>query len=200
MRVEKYFSDVTQVCRKGHVITFTSKTYPSNRRPFCERCGAATLDACETCGKEIVGALVRELVVEFDKSLPPTYQVAADAYSVKPSPYCDGCGSPFPWRAFEGGGEGIPLGLVQLLRRFPHLVAQLRRRHEGRQTLDVKDEYDAQDLLHALLKLVYDDIRPEEGAPSRAARSSRMDLLLKDEKTVIELKHTRQRPVRPRGR
>ncbi len=85
------------------------------------------------------------------------------------------------------------LALVSgLCERF-HLVArQFRHRREGRATLDVEDEYDAQDLLHALLLLHFDDIRPEEWTPTYAGAASRMDFLLKQEKTVIEVKKARK--------
>ena len=46
--------------------------------------------------------------------------------------------------------------------------------------------------MHALLKLYFDDIRPEEWIPSYAGRSSRVDFLLKNEKLVIEVKKTRE--------
>ena len=73
-----------------------------------------------------------------------------------------------------------------------HLVArQLRNRYDSRPTLEVSDEYDVQDLLHALLKLFFKDIRPEEWTPSYAGSASRMDFLLKEEKVVIEVKKTR---------
>lgn len=74
-----------------------------------------------------------------------------------------------------------------------HLVArELRNRHSGRSTLDVEDEYDVQDLLAALLRLHFDDIRREEWTPSYAGGSARMDFLLKQERTVIEVKRTRR--------
>jgi len=75
--------------------------------------------------------------------------------------------------------------------RFHQIVVQLRRRREQRPTLDVDDEYDVQDLLHALLKLYFDDVRPEEWTPSYAGSSARMDFLLKDTGMVIEVKKTR---------
>jgi hypothetical protein len=78
-----------------------------------------------------------------------------------------------------------------LLKRFPLVVRQLRDRYSSRQTLNVEDEYDVQDLLHALLLIDFDDIRPEEWAPSYAGSSSRMDFLLKKEQLVIETKKTR---------
>jgi hypothetical protein len=81
--------------------------------------------------------------------------------------------------------------LEQLANRF-HLVAQqLRNRHGGRETLRITDEYDVQDLFHALLRLEFDDVRPEEHTPSYAGGSSRMDFLLKAEQIVVEVKCTR---------
>jgi len=86
-----------------------------------------------------------------------------------------------------------PMGPISNLCERFHLVArQLRDRHDGRETLDVQDEYDVQDLLHALLHLYFDDIRPEEWTPSYAGKTSRMDFLLKQEQIVIEIKKTRK--------
>lgn len=82
--------------------------------------------------------------------------------------------------------------LVLILDRF-HLVArQLRSRYKDRDTLDINDEYDVQDLLHALLRIYFDDIRPEEWTPSYAGSCARMDFLLKNEGIVIEVKKTRK--------
>lgn len=78
--------------------------------------------------------------------------------------------------------------LERLLARFHIVARQLRRRYNGRKTLIVSDEYDVQDLLHALLKIVFDDVRPEEYSPSYAGASSRIDFLLKKEKIVVEVK------------
>jgi hypothetical protein len=79
-----------------------------------------------------------------------------------------------------------------ICRRFPLVVRQLRDRHAGRPPLDVDDEYDVQDLLHSLLTLFFDDIRPEEWTPSYAGGSARMDFLLKDHGVVVEVKKTRK--------
>jgi len=78
-----------------------------------------------------------------------------------------------------------------LLNKFHNVSRQLRSRYSDRNTLDLTDEYDVQDLLHALLKIYFDDIRPEEWCPSYAGKSSRMDFLLKSEKIVLEVKMTR---------
>jgi hypothetical protein len=81
--------------------------------------------------------------------------------------------------------------IEKLITKFHTITRQLRKRYDDRPTLDVNDEYDVQDLFHALLKLFFDDIRPEEWTPSYAGGSSRMDFLLKSEKIVIETKKTR---------
>ena len=75
---------------------------------------------------------------------------------------------------------------------FHQVARQLRSRHQSRPTLEVEDEYDVQDLLHAILRIFFEDVRPEECAPSYAGKATRMDFLLKKEKIVIEVKKTRQ--------
>lgn len=82
--------------------------------------------------------------------------------------------------------------LLLLFEKFHIVARQLRHRHAGRDTLNVADEYDVQDLLHALLKLYFDDVRAEEWTPSYAGGSSRMDFLLSEHDIVVEVKKTRQ--------
>lgn len=81
--------------------------------------------------------------------------------------------------------------VLALCDRFHQVARQLRQRRQNRPTLEIVDEYDAQDLLHALLRLHFDDIRPEEWTPSYAGGSARMDFLLKEEQIVVEAKMTR---------
>lgn len=81
--------------------------------------------------------------------------------------------------------------LDQLVTKFHAVAVQLRSRHADRQTIDVNDEYDVQDLLHALLRLHFDDVRPEEWVPSYAGSASRTDFLLPQIDTVVETKRTR---------
>lgn len=82
--------------------------------------------------------------------------------------------------------------LSTLFDRFHIIARQLLRRHEGRDTLRISDEYDVQDLLGALLLQHFDDVRPEEWTPSYAGGSKRMDFLLKDSEIAIEVKMTRK--------
>ena len=76
----------------------------------------------------------------------------------------------------------------RIFERFHKVAKQIQIRHADRETLRIVDEYDVQDLLHGLLRLYYEDIRPEEWTPSYAGGSSRMDFLLKAERVVIETK------------
>jgi hypothetical protein len=95
------------------------------------------------------------------------------------------------------GGLGQPkvidsFSLIeQICTRFHIIVRQLRSRYQDRPTINVQDEYDVQDLLHSLLWIYFEDIRPEEYTPSYAGKSSRMDFLIKRESIVIEVKKTR---------
>lgn len=81
--------------------------------------------------------------------------------------------------------------LENIFNKFTKVARQLNTRHDDRDTLTISDEYDVQDLLHALLLLHFDDVRAEEWTPSYAGGCERMDFLLKDLQTVIEVKKTR---------
>lgn len=86
-----------------------------------------------------------------------------------------------------------PIELVKNICDRFHLVArQVRERYDDRETIDIQDEYDVQDLFHALLHVNFEDIRPEEWVPSNVGKSTRVDFLLKQERIVIELKKTRR--------
>lgn len=81
--------------------------------------------------------------------------------------------------------------IVTLCRRFPLFVEQLQNRQRDRPPFSVVDEYDVQDLLYAVLKLHFDDVRPEEYTPSYAGNASRVDFYLPRERIVVEAKMTR---------
>ena len=81
--------------------------------------------------------------------------------------------------------------LSRIFEKFHVCTRQLKRRHAGRSTLDITDEYDVQDLLNAILRLHFEDVRPEEWTPSYAGGNNRMDFLLKEEEISIEVKMTR---------
>ena len=80
--------------------------------------------------------------------------------------------------------------VVQGLRRAMH---PLTYRRKGAEQLRFSNEYDVQDLLHAVLRPWVHDIRPEEYTPSYGGRSTRMDFLLPSHELVIETKCVRDR-------
>jgi hypothetical protein len=74
---------------------------------------------------------------------------------------------------------------------LPDLVNALSHRHGDRPAFEVGDEYDVQDLLGGVLRMVFGDVRPEDPSPTRAGASSRVDFLLKRQRIVVEVKMTR---------
>lgn len=87
--------------------------------------------------------------------------------------------------------ESKILKIKNLLVKFHLIVRKLQLRHETRTPFHIKDEYDVQDLLFALLHIYFDDIRREEYTSSQGGSSSRIDFLLKNEKIVVETKMPR---------
>ncbi|MGH7147015.1 MAG: hypothetical protein ACREIJ_03840 [Nitrospiraceae bacterium] len=97
-----------------------------------------------------------------------------------------------PWIKREAREDQSPISeiaiLERLLRRFHRTIRQLKHRHDDRPPLLIEDEYDVQDLLQAMLRGLFDDVRPEEYTPSYGGAASRMDFLLKSEQIVLETK------------
>ena len=85
-----------------------------------------------------------------------------------------------------------PVELVKTLCcRFHSVARQLRLRGEYRATLSVEDELDAQDLLHALLRIQFENIDTDEWTPSYSSGEPRTTLLLNDSRLAVIVKKTR---------
>lgn len=88
--------------------------------------------------------------------------------------------------------ENIEERLTRILNRFHRFANQLKR-HQSKSTIPeivIQNEYDVQDLLHAILRLEFDDVRDEEYTPSYAGSNSRIDFLLKKDQIAVEVKKT----------
>ncbi|WP_299789036.1 DUF2321 domain-containing protein [uncultured Shewanella sp.] len=180
--------DVQQVCLNGHQITDTYNQYPQHRKNFCDTCGEATIHQCQECNHPIQGDYHVDGVIGLGSETEiPTH--------------CSNCGNQFPWtkkkstlqdNVMEQNEVNHFTLIEQVCSRFHLISRQLKNRYNDRQTLEIEDEYDTQDLLHALLHIYFDDIRPEEWTPSYAGGCSRVDFLLKQEGIVIEVKKTRK--------
>ena len=93
----------------------------------------------------------------------------------------------------EAAGEEAEVTMVERIGRgLPRMIVALRDRGRDRPPLKVSDEYDVQYLLGAMLRNLFDDVRPEDPSPSRAGASTRIDFVLKREQIVVEAKMTRE--------
>ncbi|WP_054813447.1 hypothetical protein [Nocardia arizonensis] len=81
--------------------------------------------------------------------------------------------------------------VLEIANRMLYVERSLCRRHDKRETLRVKDEYDVQDLLRSLLVLFFDDVREENWVPDYAGGSARIDFTLPDFGTAVEVKKSR---------
>jgi len=178
--------DTQQVCLNGHQITDTYNQSIERRMDHCDRCGAETIFKCPSCSAEIRGYHTIPGVVSMMRTPVPEY--------------CHACGKPYPWTLKKEAKTGLnvtaqPLAVDHIKRicgKFHLSARQLQKRHDNRPTIAIEDEYDVQDLMHAFLRLFFDDVRPEEWTPSHGGSSSRMDFLLKDESVIVETKMTRK--------
>lgn len=180
---EKPWYDVMQVCLNGHQITSTLKSNPELGQDRCNKCGEKTISVCPKCEAAIRGYYHVTNVLSL--------------HSVPIPEYCHKCGKPYPWQGKtqnESTEDRTNANQIieKLFSRIHQVIKQLRDRHDDRPTLDAKDEYDVQDLLHALLRIYFDNVKPEEWNPSYAGSQSRSDFLLPREKIIIEVKDTRR--------
>jgi hypothetical protein len=172
-----FIQDVMQVCLNGHVITDLTGAHPERRRSACDRCGAATIDRCPTCGTDLPGAIAVPGLAPIGTRRPPRC--------------CSVCGAALPWARQSPRAAADPTApLEQLLRRLPRAIRQLRWRQGDRPPFRVEDERDLEDLLRALLPLHFDDVRPESRTP-RYAAGVRTDFRLAPERIVVAVKVAR---------
>lgn len=93
--------------------------------------------------------------------------------------------------ALEHSAHELELA-VRVGRGLPGLVNALRKRYDQRPGFEVNDEYDIQDLLGGVLRMVFGDVRSEDPAPTHAGGSSRIDFVLKAQRIAVEAKMTRK--------
>lgn len=79
----------------------------------------------------------------------------------------------------------------RLCLRFHAIARQLKLRGEYRPTLAIEDEIDVQDLLHALLRVQFDDIGTDEWTPSYSHDAPRTTYLLDHDRMAVIVKKTR---------
>jgi hypothetical protein len=82
---------------------------------------------------------------------------------------------------------------MQTLDNFQVAARSLSHRQRSRPPFIIENEYDLQDLLFAVLRCVFLDVRREEWTPRRAGSAKRMDFLLQESGIVLEAKLVRDR-------
>ncbi|WP_051367230.1 PD-(D/E)XK nuclease domain-containing protein [Hamadaea tsunoensis] len=81
--------------------------------------------------------------------------------------------------------------LLTVGERLRYVERELSRRHGGRPTLTISDEYDYQDLLRTVFALFFDDVRDEAWTPPYAGGAARIDFLIPALELAIEIKRSR---------
>ncbi len=87
----------------------------------------------------------------------------------------------------------IELNSEELVRRtlsnFGNAVQKIiSGRRKNHREFEINDEYDVQDILYVILKSVFPNLRDEDPIPKVGAKSTKIDLILREEGILIEVK------------
>ena len=82
--------------------------------------------------------------------------------------------------------------ILRLIDSFPKAAAVLATRKRGRHPFAIDDEYDVQDLFHAMIQPLVPDIVEEDPAPKVAGHSTRLDFTSKATQIGFEIKHLKK--------
>lgn len=92
----------------------------------------------------------------------------------------------------EAGPSTVLDELTSVFRRLPDYLSVLRQAANVNVPESViTNEADLQVLVHGILRLLYDDVRPEDPVPQQAGGGSRVDFLLREAGVIVETKMTR---------
>jgi len=79
--------------------------------------------------------------------------------------------------------------VLQVLANFQNSTNKITQaRRAGRSSFAIKDEYDAQDILYTMLKGIFPLMKEEDPVPRQGVKSSRIDLIIREEGILIEVK------------
>jgi hypothetical protein len=85
--------------------------------------------------------------------------------------------------------------IIEMLENFKNSsikITEKEMRYSQRNILEIKDEYDVQDLLYFSLKSVFKKTKYEESINSYGGSSKRLDFYLEEEGIIIEVKHVKR--------
>ena len=75
-----------------------------------------------------------------------------------------------------------------ILTNFSNAIMKIKKRRAEHEQFDFNDEYDVQDILYVMLKPIFTNLKDEDPIPKVGGRSSRIDLIIREENILIEVK------------
>ncbi len=79
--------------------------------------------------------------------------------------------------------------VLQILSNFQNATNKVTQtRRAGKSSFIVQDEYDVQDLIYSMLKGIFPTMKDEDPVPRQGAKSTKIDLILREEGILIEIK------------
>lgn len=95
-----------------------------------------------------------------------------------------------PPEATKGAKESAEL-IIQIMSNWSSMIASFDEHRKDITPIQISNEPEMQYLLKGILRLFFDDIRPETYTPNYANKSNRTDFLLPKQRILIETKMTR---------
>lgn len=84
--------------------------------------------------------------------------------------------------------------VLRVLNNFSNSIKKVTTdRYNNRSGIEIKDEYDVQDMLFSLLKGFFPDLEREDPVPKLAGKSSRIDLNIRSQGIMIEAKMIKEK-------
>jgi len=82
--------------------------------------------------------------------------------------------------------------VIQIIRNWANMISSFKQRRSDIKPIVVTNEYELQYLLEGILRLLFEDVRPEPHTLNYGNKSNRVDFILPKQKILIETKMTRQ--------
>lgn len=81
--------------------------------------------------------------------------------------------------------------IIKIMDKWSNMISSFKEHRTDVKPIEVTNEYEMQYLFEGILRLLFDDVRPETYTPNYANKSNRTDFLLPKHRILIETKMTR---------
>lgn len=81
--------------------------------------------------------------------------------------------------------------IIKIMDKWPNMISSFKQHRADIKAIEVTNEYEMQYLFEGILRLLFEDVRPETYTPNYANKSNRTDFLLPKQRILIETKMTR---------